>query len=115
MPADTGKQEGFSRNLNVTKKYEVNLTHHAQNDLEHIFYYIAADSPNNAANFILDLEKHVSSLDTFPERHPLIPENEFFGTDYRHLIHQKYRIIYRITESSVFILRIIHGAKLLKV
>ena len=99
----------------MTEKYKVNLTQHAQNDLEHIFDYIAADSINNAANFILELEEKVSSLDTFPERHPLIPENEYFGTDYRHLVYKKYRIIYRIIERSVFILRIIHGAKLLQV
>jgi len=34
--------------------------------------------------------------------------NEFFGTDYRRLVHKKYRIIHRVTEDSVFILRIIH-------
>ena len=99
----------------MKEKYKVNLTENAQNDLEHIFDYIAADSLNEAANFVLELEKKVYSLDTFPERHPLIPENAFFGTEYRHLIHKKYRIIYRITEKSVFILRIIHGAKLLQV
>ena len=99
----------------MTKTYEVNLTQHAQNDLEKIFYYIAADSINNASRFVLELEKKVYSLETFPERHPFIPENEFFGTDYRHLIYKKYRIIYRIIESSVFVLRIIHGAKLLQV
>jgi len=99
----------------VTEKYKVNLTLHAQNDLEQIFDYIAAESISNAANFILELEKKVHSLHTFPERHPLIPENEYFGTDYRHLIYQKYRIIYRIIKRSVFILRIIHGAKLLQI
>jgi plasmid stabilization system protein ParE len=98
----------------VTEKYKVNLTQHAQNDLEHIFDYIAADSIKNAVNFILKLEEKVYSLDTFPERHPLIPENEFFGTDYRRLIYKKYRIIYRTIERSVFIFRIIHGAKLLQ-
>ena len=73
----------------MTKKYKVNLTQHAQEDLEHIFYYIADDSINNAANFVLELERKVYSLNTFPERQPLIPENEFFGTDYRHLIYKK--------------------------
>jgi len=97
----------------VKKKYQVNLSQQAQNDLEQIFYYIADDSINNASNFILQLEKKVYSLELFPDRHPLIPENEFFGTDYRHLIHKKYRIVYRIAERSVFILRIFHGAKLL--
>lgn len=103
----------FLRNLNLTKKYEVNLTQYAQEDLEHIFYYIAADSISNASNFIIELEKKVYSLEHLPNRNPLIPENEYFGTDYRHLIYKKYRIIYRVLENSVFILRIIHGAKLL--
>ena len=98
----------------MKKRYEVNLTQHAQDDLEKI-YYIAADNPNNAANFVLQLEKKVYLLNTFPERHPLILENEFFGTDYRHLVYKKYRIIYRVIGDSVFILRIIHGAKILQV
>ena len=97
----------------MAKKYQVNLTQQAQNDLEQIFYYIADDSINNAANFVLQLEKKVYSLEDFPDRTPFIPENEFFGTDYRHLIYKKYRIVYRIVERSVFILRIFHGAKLL--
>ena len=99
----------------MTKRYKVNLTQLAQKDLEQIYYYIAADSIKNATNFVLELEKKIYSLDTFPERQPLIAENEFFATDYRHLIYKKYRIIYRISEKAVFILRVIHGAMLLEV
>ena len=97
----------------MAKKYQVNLTRHAQDDLEKIYYYIADESINSAVNFVLQLEKKVYSLEDFPDRNPFIPENEFFGTDYRHLIYKKYRIIYRIVEKSVYILRIFHGAKLL--
>ena len=93
----------------------MNLTQLAQKDLEKIYYYIAADSINNATNFVLELEKKIYSLDTFPERHPLIAENEFFATDYRHLIYKKYRLIHRISEKAVFILRVIHGAMLLEI
>jgi len=96
----------------LTRKYEVNITQHAQEDLEHIFYYIAGDNINNAKNFIIELEKKVYSLEHFPQRNPFIPENEYFCTDYRHLIYKKYRIIYRTSNNSVFILRIIHRAKL---
>ena len=99
----------------MTGKFKINLTRHAQKDLEHIFDYIAADSINNATRFVIELEKKVYSLETFPDRHPLIPENVFFGTEYRHLIVKKYRIIYRIEEASVYILRIIHGARILKI
>ena len=97
----------------MKKRFRVNLSQQAQNDLEQIFYYIADDNINNATNFILQLEKKIYSLGSFPERHPLIPENEFFDTNYRHLIFKKYRVVYRIAEKSVFILRIFHGAKLL--
>jgi len=97
----------------VKKRFRVNLSQQAQNDLEQIFYYITDDNINNATNFILQLEKKIYSLENFPQRHPLIPENEFFGTNYRHLIFKKYRVVYRITEKSVFILRIFHGAKLM--
>ena len=93
----------------------MNLTQLAQKDLEQIYYYIAADNINNATNFVLELEKNIYSLESFPERQPLIAENEFFATDYRHLIYKKYRIIYRISEKTVFILRVIHVAMLLEV
>jgi len=91
----------------VGKRYKVNLTQLAQKDLEQIYYYIAADNIKNATNFVLELEINIYSLESFPERQPLIAENEFFATDYRHLIYKKYRIIYRISEKTVFILRVI--------
>ena len=89
------------------KRYKVNLTQLAQKDLEQIYYYIAADNIKNATNFVLELEINIYSLESFPERQPLIAENEFFATDYRYLIYKKYRIIYRISEKTVFILRVI--------
>ena len=107
------RQNRFSRTLSVTKKYKVNISLNAQYDLEHIFFYIAEDSINNAKKFILELEEKIYSLDTFPERFALIPENIFYGTSYRHIIHKNYRVIYRIDNTSVYILRLIHGAKLL--
>jgi len=97
----------------VVKKYKISITDNAQNDLEHIFFYIAADSINNAKKFILELEKKVCSLETFPERFAYISENIYFETHYRHLIYKKYRVIYKIESNSVYILRVIHGSKLL--
>jgi len=96
----------------MTTKYRVNITKHAQEDLEHIYYYIAADSAANASKFILEIEKKIYTLEGFPYRHPLISENQYFETNYRHLIYKRYRIIYRIVKNVVYILRIIHGAKL---
>lgn len=97
----------------MAKKYKVNISQNAQNDLEHIFFYIAADSINNAKKFILELENKIYGLETLPERFPYISENLYFGTSYRHIAHKKYRLVYRIDKDSVYILRVIHGSKLL--
>ena len=97
----------------MPEKYKVNISRNAQNDLEHIFFYIAADSINNAKKFIIELEERIYSLETLPGRFAYIPENIFFGTNYRHITHKKYRAIYKIDSNSVYILRVIHGAKLL--
>ena len=97
----------------MVKKYKIRITDNAQNDLEHIFFYIAADSINNAKKIILELEKRVYTLDTFSGRFAYIPENIYFEANYRHLIYKKYRVIYKIKSNSVYILRVIHGSKLL--
>jgi plasmid stabilization system protein ParE len=97
----------------VAKKYKVNISFNAQKDLEHIFFYIAEDSINNAKNFILELEEKIHSLDSMPERCALIFENIFFGTNYRQITHKGYRVIYKISGNSVFIMRVVHGAKLI--
>jgi len=107
------KQKIFSKSLSVAKKYKVNISLNAQNDLEHIFFYIADDNINNAKRFILESEEKIYSLYTFPEGFAYIPENVFFGTNYRHITHKQYRVIYKIDNNSVYILRVIHGAKLL--
>lgn len=95
----------------MPKKFKIHLSRNAQNDLEHIFFYIASDNINNAKKFILELEEKIYSLNTSPERCPFIPENIFFGTTYRNLIHKKYRAIYKIDTNSVYILRVVHGSK----
>lgn len=98
----------------MAKTYKVFLTRHAGHDLAEIYDYIANDSPENAAAFILSIEEKVISLAIMPERAPMIPENALLGTAHRHLVHGNYRIIFRIQNASVFVLRIIHGARLLQ-
>jgi plasmid stabilization system protein ParE len=97
----------------LAKRYKIYISSNAQNDLEHIFFYISADSINNAKNFILELEKKIYCLDRLPERFAYIPENLYFGTEYRHITYKNYRVIYKIENFSVYILRVIHSSKLL--
>lgn len=94
-------------------KYSVEITPAAERDVEEIWTYIADDSPEKATAFLLRQEEQIEALEQFPARCPLIPENEILGTGYRHLIYGAYRTIIRITGQTVFIVRIVHGARLL--
>jgi len=97
----------------VPAKLSVEITPSAETDIAEIWDYITQDSHANADAFILALEEQIASLEKFPERCSRIPENEILGTSYRHLIHGSYRTIFRIAGSSVVILRVIHGSRLL--
>jgi len=78
-----------------------------------IWEYIAPDKPDAAAAFVLRLEEQIGTLERFPERCPLVPENELLGATYRHLLYGNYRTIFKIVGSRVIILRALHGARLL--
>jgi len=97
----------------VPARYQIKITKSAEADIGEIWSFIAADSPTEAQKFVLQLEGQVSTLERFPERCPLIPENEVLGTRYRHLLLGQYRTVFRISGKMVYVLRVIHGARLL--
>ena len=94
-------------------KYRVEITRHAEADLEAIYAYIAQDNPAAAFEFVAAIERQISSLERFPLRAPVIPEAGELGVSYRHLIHGVYRTILRVEGRRVYILRVIHGSRLL--
>jgi plasmid stabilization system protein ParE len=94
-------------------RYQVKITRTAEEDLKEIWDYIAKDSPHEAERFIARIEHQVTTLEQYPERCPSVPENEVLGTGYRHILYGDYRTIFRISEKTVYILRIIHGSRLL--
>jgi toxin ParE1/3/4 len=94
-------------------RFQVKITRTAEEDIEEIWTYIAEDNPEAASKFVLELEKQVQTLEHFPERCPLIPENELLRTRYRQILHGNYRTVFRVSERTVYVLRVIHGARLL--
>jgi plasmid stabilization system protein ParE len=94
-------------------KFQVSLTHLAAKDIEEIWSYIAADSPAEAVRFVRSLEDQLATLGRFPSRCAWIRENVLLGTEYRHLIYKNYRSIFRIRGKRVYVLRVIHTARLL--
>ena len=96
----------------MIKKYKIKITASAQADFRIIWDYISQNNPINAGEFLSEIEKRIYALSIFPQRNPIIPEGEYFQIDeYRHFIHKKYRVVYRIQNDRVYILRIVHGAR----
>jgi len=97
----------------VPAKFRVRITRTAERDLEEALAFIAQDNLQEAEKFICNLEEQIDTLERFPERCPLIPENEMLGTRYRHLLYGNYRSVFRIAGKTVYVLRVIHGSRLL--
>jgi toxin ParE1/3/4 len=80
----------------------------AEADLEEIYDYIAADNPLAAVRFVARLEDLATQLARTPgmgrARPALLPNLRSFPLG-------NYLLFYRLTESGVEIVRVLHGAR----
>jgi plasmid stabilization system protein ParE len=91
------------------KRYSVIILPEAEQDIEDNYLYIKEDSPQNAMNWYRNIYTKIQSLSSFPLRCPLAPENDLFHEEIRHLIIHNYRILYTVTENTVYILHARNG------
>jgi addiction module RelE/StbE family toxin len=90
---------------------EVRWTPQAADDLEAITDFIAADSPQYASLFAIDVLNAVERLQVFPRSGRVVPE--VHAPDIREIVLGNYRIVYRIRADFVEILTVWHGSRLL--
>jgi addiction module RelE/StbE family toxin len=88
-------------------------TNEALKKLIEIEDYIAADSPNRAQEFILNLINRAESLTDYPEAGRVVPE--FVLPEIREILLKNYRIVYRIKETRIEILTVFEGHRLLRI
>lgn len=81
-------------------------------DLHSIHEYISEDSAFYADKLIDKIAGRINQLKIFPQSGRIVPElnNEMI----RELIEGRYRIVYKIMEDQVVIVRIFHSAMSLK-
>lgn len=92
----------------MNKEYEVIWSNRASKDLEHIIKYIANDSPFNAPQILKKMREKAASLYVIPERGRIIPELQAQNIrQYRELIMPPWRVVYRISEKSVYVLSVL--------
>lgn len=96
----------------MSREYNIIWADIAEKDLKNIIEYIADDSPINALKVFNKIKEKASSLYFFPDRGRLVPELRDQGIlQYRELIHSPWRIIYRISESTVHVLSVLDARR----
>jgi plasmid stabilization system protein ParE len=91
--------------------FRVEISVGAEGDLLAIHNEIAQDKPRAAAKWVRAMLNAARSLRSMPFRHEVIPEADETGLEHRHLIRGNYRIIYRVEERKVLVVRVIHAAR----
>ena len=94
-----------------TDKYQVRLLSIAEEDFTEIISFIAADSPTAADAIANKIEKNLELLSENPNLGRIPREEEIRNLGYRYLIVQNYLIFYTMEEKTIFVHRILHGAR----
>ena len=94
------------------KNFEVIWTKNAQFDLESIIEYIKIDSVNIAKKIFFEIKEECANLHYFPERKRVVPELQQIGIlKYREIIHERYRIIFKIDNTKVYVLLVVDSRR----
>ena len=94
------------------KKFEVIWTKNAQFDLESIIEYIKIDSVNIAKKIFFEIKEECANLHYFPERKRVVPELQQIGIlKYREIIYEKWRIIFKIDNTKVYVLLVVDSRR----
>lgn len=92
----------------MTTPYKVQWASIAENDLKGIIEYIAEGSLANAISVFEKIKEKALRLNQFPERGRIVPELKDQGIAlYRELIVTPWRIIYRITDKTIYVLSVL--------
>jgi len=84
-------------------------------DIESIIEYYGKLNISTAEKYYKEIHSRIKNLLEFPEMGRIVPEfiNEF-NDKYRELIYENYRIIYKIQNDEIIIVRVIDGRRLLE-
>ena len=89
-------------------KYAVQWTAAAARDLELAVEYISENSPEQALLVLQKIRARASTLAAMPERGRIVPELKLHGISmYRELIIPPWRLIYRMTDRTVYVYAVI--------
>jgi len=92
----------------MSRSYTVIWSGTAYADLLGIIEYISRDSPAAAKKTVKSIKSQAASLYLSPQQGRVVPELQDQGiTHYRELIINPWRLMYRITDNTVFVLSVL--------
>jgi len=98
--------------MNAVKKYKVFWTIQARADLKEIITYIGQDQPGTGERLYREIRKKCLQLNTQPERYRIVSELSEVGIKhYRQITINPYRIIFKLTETAVYIFAVVDGRR----
>lgn len=94
------------------QNFKVRWSLAASQDLESIVDFVARDTPQGARRVLRNLHKRAETLKTFPQRGRVVPELADIGLHlYRELLVTPWRIVYRISNDTVYVMMVIDGRR----
>ncbi len=85
----------------------------ATNDYESLIKYYETTAPKFAQNLAKKIMYIIENLIRFPKMGRIVPELE--NVEIREIIYRNFRVIYRLKENILEIVRIIHGSRLMRI
>ena len=94
------------------KRYKVHWTKEATLDLEEIVDYISKDRISAAKSIYKKIRSKCRELNIFPEKYRRVPELlDVYIERYREIIIPPYRVVFKLTDSNVYIIAVIDGRR----
>jgi len=94
------------------RSYVVEFAAVAEGDLQAIVEFIAQDDPAAALRVFDRIEAHCAALHQLPERGRVVPELAAYGIHtYRELVVPPWRVVYRISDKSVYVLAVVDSRR----
>ena len=96
----------------MNRTYRVAWAFVARNDLGQIIDHIAQDSPDDALRILHKIRQRAAELHAMPDQGRIVPELKEQGIHtYRELIVAPWRIVYRVSDTTVFVLSVIDSRR----
>jgi toxin ParE1/3/4 len=92
-------------------EFTVRLLPIAEDDLDEILVFIAADNSAGALSLAERIEGRLAQLSSFPRLGRVPREKELAAAGYRYLAIDDYLVFYTVEKRVVLIHRILHGAR----